>query len=82
MVGKKAVVGRPPEVEQPMEDIIRTRGRMSGLDAATLERVWAERLAYLCRGECYHPSDQRRPITRVEVVRRVCDGLEPLVKGK
>ncbi len=28
-----------------------------------------ERLARLCRGECYHPSDRRRLITRVEVVR-------------
>jgi hypothetical protein len=29
----------------------------------------AERLADLCGGECYHPSDRRRPITRIEVVR-------------
>jgi hypothetical protein len=28
-----------------------------------------ERLRHLCKGECYHPSDQRRPITRIEVVR-------------
>ena len=28
-----------------------------------------ERLERLCRGECYHPSDTRRPISRVEVVR-------------
>ncbi|MCH2172917.1 DUF3604 domain-containing protein [Myxococcota bacterium] len=28
-----------------------------------------ERLAKLCRGECYHPSDTRRPITRIEIVR-------------
>ncbi|MDG2048672.1 MAG: DUF3604 domain-containing protein [Myxococcota bacterium] len=27
------------------------------------------RLERLCRGECYHPSDQRRPISRIEVVR-------------
>ena len=26
-------------------------------------------LHHLCRGECYHPSDVRRPITRIEVVR-------------
>ena len=28
-----------------------------------------EQLARLCRGECYHPSDERRAITRIEVVR-------------
>ncbi len=27
------------------------------------------RAARLCQGECYHPSDLRRPITRIEVVR-------------
>ncbi len=29
----------------------------------------AERLENVCAGECYHPSDQRRRITRIEVVR-------------
>jgi hypothetical protein len=28
-----------------------------------------ERLAHLCKGECYNPSDRRRLITRIEVVR-------------
>jgi hypothetical protein len=28
-----------------------------------------ERLAHLCKDECYHPSDTRRAITRIEVVR-------------
>lgn len=28
-----------------------------------------DRLERLCRGECYHPSDRRRPISRIEVVR-------------
>ena len=28
-----------------------------------------ERLDRLCQGECYHPGDARRPITRIEVVR-------------
>jgi len=28
-----------------------------------------ERLAELCRGECYHPTETRKPITRIEVVR-------------
>ncbi|NNL66366.1 MAG: DUF3604 domain-containing protein, partial [Myxococcales bacterium] len=29
----------------------------------------AERLAHLCKNECYHPSDARHPIERIEVVR-------------
>jgi hypothetical protein len=33
----------------------------SALSAAQVERI--------CRGECYNPSDQRRPIDRIEVVR-------------
>jgi len=28
-----------------------------------------ERTGRLCQGECYHPGDERRPITRIEVVR-------------
>jgi hypothetical protein len=27
------------------------------------------RVEHICRGECYHPSEKRRPITRIEVVR-------------
>jgi hypothetical protein len=29
----------------------------------------SERLEYVCKGECYHPSDQRRHITRIDVIR-------------
>ena len=29
----------------------------------------AERLEHLCKNECYHPSDRRRNITRIEIVR-------------
>ena len=28
-----------------------------------------DRLARLCQGECYNPGDQRRPISRIEVIR-------------
>ncbi len=33
------------------------------------EALGAERLQHLCKGECHHPSDTRREITRIEVVR-------------
>lgn len=33
------------------------------------EALPGEELARICRGECYHPSDRRRRITRIEVVR-------------
>ena len=43
-----------------------------------------DRLARLCGGECYHPSDARRAITRIEVVRirprlRQDEPLAPLI---
>ena len=28
-----------------------------------------ERVDHICQGECYHPSDTRRPITRIEIIR-------------
>ena len=33
------------------------------------DALGTERLERLCRGECYHPSDQRKRITRIEIVR-------------
>ncbi len=44
-----------------------------------------ERLAYLCRGECYNPSDQRLRIARIEVVRvrpqvRAGEAVGPLIE--
>ena len=36
-------------------------------NAATV--LGPERLQDLCKGECYHPSDKRREITRIEIVR-------------
>jgi len=40
-----------------------------GCPADALDAMAPERLDRLCRGECYNPSDVRRPISRIEVVR-------------
>ncbi|MAG31513.1 MAG: hypothetical protein CL908_11565 [Deltaproteobacteria bacterium] len=40
-----------------------------GCPRSTTEALEPERLASLCMNECYFPSDRRRPILRVEVVR-------------
>ena len=43
--------------------------QLPGCPAEAGDALTPERVARLCRGECYHPSDQRRLITRIEVVR-------------
>lgn len=43
--------------------------QLPGCSEATRERLTPERLQRLCLGECYHPSDRRHIIDRIEVVR-------------
>lgn len=40
-----------------------------GCPAFSENSLSTERLQRLCKNECYHPSDQRRPIVRLEIVR-------------
>ncbi len=40
-----------------------------GCPEDSLAALSPERLERLCRGECYHASDQRHPITAIEIVR-------------
>ncbi len=40
-----------------------------GCPDAAVRALGPERLDRLCKRECYHPSDTRRPITRIEIVR-------------
>ncbi len=43
--------------------------QLPGCPDYSQEALTPEQLQRLCKGECYHPSDERRLITRVEVVR-------------
>lgn len=43
--------------------------QLPGCPAWVTEAVPAERIANLCLDECFNPSDERRMITRIEVVR-------------
>ncbi len=48
----------------------------AGCPEVSLEGLSGDRLERLCRGECYHPTEARRRITRIEVV-RIRPALQP-----
>lgn len=65
-MGSKTRMARTPEFR------VRAVGSFEqkpGCPEYTAASLSPERIHHLCRGECYNPSDERRPITRVEVVR-------------
>ncbi len=43
--------------------------QLPGCPEAVSSALGSERIERICAGECYHPSDERRRITRIEVVR-------------
>lgn len=62
--------------ETPMAETPRFRIRavgafqqQPGCPQVSLQALPAERLERLCRGECYHPGDERHRITEIHVVR-------------
>ena len=56
-----------------------------GCPDSTAEAIGADRIEELCRGECFHPADERKLVTRIEVVRirpqiRLGEPLRPLIE--
>ncbi len=45
------------------------RKQHPGCPKSSIAALGPERLERLCKGECHHPSDERKRITRIEVVR-------------
>ena len=56
-----------------------------GCPDSAIEAAGRERLQTLCQNECYNPSDQRRQIERIEIVRirpqqRPDEAIDPLIE--
>ena len=65
-------MGSVVEMEATPRFTVRAVGdfeQLPGCPDDTRERLTPERLQRLCLGECYHPSDRRYVIDRIEVVR-------------
>jgi hypothetical protein len=65
-MGGETVLAAAPRFE------VRAAGdfvQRAGCPAASAAALAPDRLAYLCAGECYHPGEERRAITAIEVVR-------------
>jgi len=65
-MGSQAALGEVPRFE------VRAAGALvqrPGCPDQSLQGLSPQRLERLCRGECYHPSDERHPIAAIEVIR-------------
>ncbi len=86
--GGRVPMGSEVEIQGTPTFRVRAAGSFEqkpGCPDETTTALTRERLERLCRGECYHPSERRRPITRIEVVRirtqqRADESLAPLIE--
>jgi len=68
----KAVMGSEVSLAETPKFRVRALGAFEqkpGCPAYVEEKLTAERFESLCGGECYNPSDKRKAITRIEVVK-------------
>jgi hypothetical protein len=74
LLGDRGVLPMGGETETRDAPILRVRAvgsleQAPGCPESAREALGAERLELLCAGECYQPTDTRRPISHIEVVR-------------
>ncbi len=65
-------MGAETHLDAPPHFVVRAVGafkQQPGCPQHAVTALAPERLERLCRGECYNPSDERRLITRIEIVR-------------
>lgn len=65
-------MGGSTELQEAPRFRVRAVGSLAqapGCPASATDALSADRLEALCRGECFNPTDERRRITRIEVVR-------------
>ncbi|MCH2173603.1 DUF3604 domain-containing protein [Myxococcota bacterium] len=70
--GTRLPMGSEVESASPPRFSVRAIGAFEqkpGCPEFVHDALSPERIASLCLGECFHPSDVRKPITRIEIVR-------------
>jgi hypothetical protein len=70
--GTSRPMGSEIETDQTPRFVVRTAGayeQKPGCPQSAHDALGREGIERLCRGECFNPSDTRKPIDRIEVVR-------------